>query len=63
MVREILLSLRRHFIKLVPIWISRVNGEIRFADLGCRENRSDDYSLALMCLIKVLVNFPTVTID
>ena len=57
LVREIFLSLRKYFIKLLPIWISRDNVEIKLADLGSRENRSDDYSLAPVCLRKLLVNF------
>ena len=33
------------------------------ADLGSRENRSDDYSLSSDCLKSVLSNFQTVTFD
>ena len=63
MVREIFLSLRNHVIKLVPYWISRENSFIKLADVGSRENRSDDYSLSSDCLKSVLVNFPTITFD
>ena len=63
MVREIFLYLRKYFIRLHPIWVSRDNVEIKLAYLGSPEIRSDDYSFAQVCLAKLLVNFPPVTID
>ena len=63
MIREIFLALRHHVIKLVTYWVSRENQYIKMADLGSRENRSDDYSLSSDCLKSVLKNFPKVTFD
>ena len=63
MVREIFLALRNHVIKLVTYWVSRENQYIKLADLGSRENRSDDYSLSSDCLKSVLIHFPKITFD
>ena len=63
MIREIFLALRHHVIKLVTYWVSRDNQFIKMADLGSRENRSDDYSLSSDCLKSVLSNFQKVTFD
>ena len=63
MVREIFLSLRKHVFKLVPFWISCENNYIKLADIGSRENRSDDYSLTPDCLKSVLIHFPPITFD
>ena len=63
MVKEIFLSLRKSVIKLVPFWVSRENSVIKLADMGSRENRSDDYSLTPECLVSVLANFPPVSVD
>jgi hypothetical protein len=41
----IFLSLRQYGITLVPIWVSRENEIITWADAGSRYFRSDDYSL------------------
>ena len=50
MVTEIFLSLKKHVIKLVPFWFSLENNYIKLADIGSRENKSDDYSLTPDCL-------------
>jgi hypothetical protein len=42
---DIFLSLRKFNIVLVPIWVSRENELISWADQGSRDFRSDDYSL------------------
>ena len=63
MVREIFLSLRNHVIKLISFWVTRENQYIKLADLGSRENRSDDYSLTSDCLKSVLIHFPPITFD
>ena len=63
MVHDIFLSLRKYHIKLLQIWLSRENEEIQLADLGSWENRQDDYSLAPLCLSKILDNFPPITVD
>ena len=41
----------------------RENSIIKLADVGSRENRSDDYSLTSECLVSVLANFPPVYMD
>ena len=63
MVKDIFLSLRKHVIKLVPFWVSRDNSVIKLADMGSRENRSDDHSLNHECLLSVLAIFPPVSLD
>ena len=63
MVRVIFLSVRKFFIKLVPVWISSDNHVIELCDRGSREYRSDDYSLDSVCIAKILSNFPKVTFD
>ena len=55
--------LRKHVIKLVPFWVSRENNYIKLADIGSRENKSDDYSLTPDCLKSVLIHFPPITFD
>ena len=42
---DIFLALRKFNITLVPIWVSRENELISWADKGSRDFRSDDYSL------------------
>ena len=63
MVRDIFLSVRKFYIKLVPVWISRDDHVIELCDRGSREYRSDDYSLTSVCIANILSNFPKVTFD
>ena len=63
MVKEIFLSLMKSVIKLIPFWVSRENSVIKLADLGSREDRSDDHSLTPECLVSVLAKFPQVSVD
>ena len=63
MLRDIFLSVRKFYIKLVPVWISRDDHVIELCDRGSREYRSDDYSLTSVCIVNILSNFPKVTFD
>ena len=60
---EIFLSLRKFRILLVPIWVSRENEIISWADWGSRDFRSDDYSLDPVTLTALFEKFGKFTVD
>ena len=60
---EIFLSLRKFRILLVPIWVSRENEIISWADWGSRDFRSDDYSLDPVTLTALFQKFGKFTVD
>ena len=59
----IFLSLRRHGITLIPVWVSRENEIISWADLGSRDFRSDDYSLDSVTFASLESTYGKFTVD
>jgi hypothetical protein len=60
---EVFLSLRKFHILLVPVWVSREDEIISWADWGSRDFRSDDYSLDPVTLNSLKGKFETFTVD
>jgi hypothetical protein len=60
---EIFLALAEFHIKLVPVWVSRDNEIIEWADQGSRDFRSDDYSLDPVTLQFLKATFGNFTLD
>ena len=60
---EVFLALRKFHILLVPIWVSRENEIISWADWGSRDFRSDDYSLDPVTMNSLTGKFGTFTVD
>ena len=59
----IFLSLRQYGITLVPIWVSRENEIISWADSGSRDFRSDDYSLDPVTFASLESTYGKFTVD
>ena len=60
---DVFLALRKFNIVLVPIWVSRDNEIISWADKGSRDFRSDDYSLDPVTMGTLESKFGKFTVD
>ena len=60
---EVFLALRKFNIVLVPIWVSRDNEIISWADRGSRDFRSDDYSLDPVTMSTLESKFGKFSVD
>ena len=63
MVMEAFLKLREYGVIVEPVWLSREDGVIKYADLGSRDFHSDDISLDTITFQKVVKRFGTFTVD
>ena len=60
---DIFLALKKFNITLVPIWVSRENELISWADKGSRDFRSDNYSLDCVTMSNLESQFGKFSVD
>ena len=63
MVMEAFLKLREYGIIVEPVWLSREDGVIKFADLGSRDFHSDDISLDAITFKNIVKRFGSFSVD
>ena len=60
---EVILKLREYGIKVDPVWMSREEGIIKYADLGSRDFHSDDISVDYFTFQEAQIKFGAFTVD
>ena len=63
MIMEVVLKLRQYNIEVEPVWVSRDEGIIKFADMGSRDFHSDDITIDMQSFAIAEEVFGKLTVD
>ena len=63
MIMEVILKLRSYSIQIEPVWVSREEGIIKYADIGSRDFHADDISIDDQSFEEAVQVFGNFTVD